>query len=89
MISILENESINEILRNAIGIPLILFMFFGMLITFIDFITLSFLYRPLVYTFFDHKFGKRISLLLIPAYLVLIVAATITYEKYNYYFIKI
>lgn len=32
-------------------------------------ITLSFLYRPLVYNFLDNKFGKRILLLLVPVYI--------------------
>ncbi len=75
----IDNESLNEPLRLAIGIPLLLFMVTGMLVTFIDFITqgwlkkkkwisrryfpiywvfskitLSFLYRPLVYNSYEY-----------------------------------
>ncbi|MFY9242829.1 MAG: hypothetical protein WAO74_07360 [Polaribacter sp.] len=93
----------------AVGIGLILFIVFGSLLTFIDFIsqgllkkkkwmtkiyfpfykifsviTLSFLYRPLVYNFLDNKFGKRLSLILIPVYVGIIIFSTFNYQKSNY-----
>ncbi|PCH77766.1 MAG: hypothetical protein COB98_02470 [Flavobacteriaceae bacterium] len=34
-----------------------------------SYLTLSFLYRPLVYNFLDNKFGKRVSLFLVPIYI--------------------
>jgi len=36
---IISNENLDESLRNWIGIPLVLFIVFGMLLTFIDFVT--------------------------------------------------
>lgn len=48
------------------------------------FITLSFIYRPLVYNFLDNTFGKRLLLALIPIYGVLVVLITLEYEKSNY-----
>ena len=33
-----------------------------------SFITLSFLYRPIVYNFLDNKFGKRLSFFLVPLF---------------------
>ncbi|MFD1063409.1 hypothetical protein ACFQ1Q_09150 [Winogradskyella litorisediminis] len=93
-----------------IGIPLILFIVLGMLLTFIDFITqgwlkkkqwisriyfpvywvfsfitLAFLYRPIVYNFLDNKFGKRISLILIPLYITLLIATSFNYKNSNYF----
>ena len=92
-----------------IGITLIIFILFGMFLTFIDFlfqgvlkkkqwiskiyfpiywvfsfITLSFLYRPLVYNFLDNKFGKRLTFILIPFYVIIFVLTTVRYEKSNY-----
>lgn len=88
---IIENDKLPDWISNWIGIPLVIFISFGMLLTFIDFITqgllkrnkwvskfyfpfywafsfltLSFLYRPLVYNFLDNRFGKRIIFLLTP-----------------------
>ena len=48
-------------------------------------LTLSFLYRPLVYNFLDNKFGKRISLFLIPFYMLIIVVSTFYYQKSNFF----
>ncbi len=48
------------------------------------FITLSFLYKPLVYNFLDNKFGKRISFLLIPVYVLILVTSSLYYQKSNY-----
>lgn len=92
-----------------IGILLILFILFGALLTFIDFIsqgflkrkkwaskfyfpiykifsfiTLSFLYRPLVYNFLDNKFGKKLSWILIPIYVGIIFLTTFSNHKSNY-----
>ena len=41
-----------------------------------SFITLSFLYRPLVYNFLDNKFGRRILLLLTPIYVIIFYIST-------------
>lgn len=49
-----------------------------------SFLTLSFLYRPLVYNFLDNRFGKRLILLLVPIYLVILVITTIEYRNSNY-----
>jgi hypothetical protein len=107
---VISNESFNETWRQAIGIPLLLFILLGMLLTFIDFITLgwlkknkliskfyfpiywlfsfltlSFLYRPLLYNFLDNKFGRRISLLLFPVFLTLMYVTSIADQKSNYF----
>lgn len=49
-----------------------------------SFLTLSFLYRPLVYNFLDNKFTKRISLFLVPAYLIIIIFNSIKHQNSNY-----
>jgi hypothetical protein len=49
-----------------------------------SFITLSFLYRPLVYNFLDNRFGKRLSFILIPVYISIVFLTTFTYKKSNY-----
>ena len=43
---------------------------------FFNIITLSFLYRPLVYNFLDNKFGRRILRLLLPIYIVIFYIST-------------
>lgn len=48
-------------------------------------LTLSFLYRPLVYNFLDNKFGKRVSLFLIPFYVLVLVVTSFGYQKSNYF----
>ncbi|OUS01984.1 hypothetical protein A9Q86_04850 [Flavobacteriales bacterium 33_180_T64] len=48
------------------------------------FITLSFLYRPLVYNFLDNKFGKRLSLALVPFYILIALATTLKYNISNF-----
>jgi len=48
------------------------------------FITLSFLYRPLVYNFLDNKFGKRLSLALVPFYIIIALATTLKYNVSNF-----
>jgi hypothetical protein len=47
-------------------------------------LTLSFLYRPLVYNLQDNKYGKRISLILIPFYLIVYVAFNLHFQKSNF-----
>lgn len=47
-------------------------------------ITLSFLYRPLVYNFLDNKFGRRLSFLLLPVFLTIFVLSSYTYRASNY-----
>lgn len=106
---IINNKDLNETFRSSLGIPLFIFMFLGMLLTFVDFasqgwlkkkkwtskiyfpfywifsfITLSFLYRPLVYNFLDNKFSRRLSALLIPLFIILVVATSLRYKRSNY-----
>lgn len=50
-----------------------------------SFITLSFLYRPLVYNFLDNKFGRRLSLLLLPVYILLLVLTSYSNKTSNYF----
>ena len=47
-------------------------------------ITLSFLYRPLAYNFLDNRFGKRLSLLLLPFYIAIVFLSNLDYERSNY-----
>ncbi len=107
---IIENESLPETPRSIIGAILIVFIVFGMIFTFIDFITqgwlkkkkwtskiyfpiyrvfstitMSFLYRPLVYNFLDNKFGKRLSFILLPAYIAILVFTSFKYKTSNYF----
>jgi len=51
-------------------------------------LTLSFLYRPLIYNFLDDKFGKRIYLLLLPFYIVVLILTSFYYQKSNYFSTK-
>jgi hypothetical protein len=48
------------------------------------FITLSFLYRPLVYNFLDNRFGKRLSIALVPFYILIALTATLKYNVSNF-----
>ena len=48
------------------------------------YITLSFLYRPMVYNFLDNKFGKRLTLFLVPLYLLITVLAVTQFSTSNY-----
>lgn len=50
-----------------------------------SFVTLSFLYRPLVYNFLDNKFGKRLSLALFPFYILITFATSLKYNVSNYF----
>ena len=49
-----------------------------------SFITLSFLYRPLVYNFLDNKFGKRLSFALVPFYILIALMLSLQYRTSNY-----
>lgn len=49
-----------------------------------SFITLSFLYRPLVYNFLDNRFGKRLSFTLVPIYFLILLGTTLRYYDSNY-----
>lgn len=49
-----------------------------------SFLTLSFLYRPLVYNFLDNKFGKRIIFLLTPIYILILILSGLEYRNSNY-----
>ena len=46
-------------------------------------LTLSFLYRPLVYNFLDNKYGRRGSLLLFPLYLIIFLMSNSYYQSSN------
>lgn len=48
------------------------------------YLTLSFLYRPMVYNFLDTRFGKRLSFLIVPLYLGLLVLAGTGFSVSNY-----
>jgi len=50
-----------------------------------SFITLSFLYRPLVYNFLDHKFGRRLSFTLVPIYFLILLGTSLRYYDSNYF----
>jgi len=92
-----------------VSIPLLVFLAFGMLLTFIDFVTqgwlkrkkwttkiyypfywvfkfltLSFLYRPMIYNFLDIKFGRRLSYLIVPIYIAILLLTGIGYSTSNY-----
>lgn len=49
-----------------------------------SFLTLSFLYRPLVYNFLDNKFTKRLRFILVPAYIVILILISFKYKNSNY-----
>ncbi|MBO6606865.1 hypothetical protein [Psychroserpens sp.] len=106
---VLDSDWLPGWISKGIGIPFMLFVVFGMLITFFDFvtlgslkkkkwiskiyfpvywvfsfITLSFLYRPLVYNFLDHKFGRRLSFVLVPFYIGIMILSSVKYQNSNY-----
>ncbi|MBT8187398.1 MAG: hypothetical protein HKP24_11950 [Croceitalea sp.] len=49
-----------------------------------SFLTLSFLYRPLIYNFLDNRFGKRLFLLLLPVYVAILLLTSVEYKNSNY-----
>lgn len=51
---------------------------------FFSFITLSFLYRPLSYNLLDNKFGRKISLLLLPVYISILIISSLYNKNSNY-----
>lgn len=106
---VLDSDTLPGWVSKGIGIPVMLFICFGMILTFIDFITLgflkkkkwiskiyfpiywvfsfitlSFLYRALVYNFLDNKFGRRLSLILVPFYILILVFTSFHYKNSNY-----
>jgi len=50
-----------------------------------SFITLSFLYRPIVYNFLDNKFGRRFSMLLFPLFIIIAISFSLHYNFSNYF----
>ena len=48
------------------------------------YLTLSFLYRPMVYNFLDTKFGKRLSFIIVPLYVCIAVLAGFEFNTSNY-----
>lgn len=48
------------------------------------YLTLSFLYRPMVYNFLDTRFGKRLMWLVVPLYLGLTILADTDFSTSNY-----
>ena len=46
-----------------------------------SFLTLSFLYRPLYYNLIDNKFGRRVSLLLLPFFISIMVISSLYKEQ--------
>ncbi|NAS32788.1 hypothetical protein GTQ40_17550 [Flavobacteriaceae bacterium R38] len=104
-----DQDNISEYLRLWIGVPLIIFISLGMILTFIDFmtlgwlkkkkwttffyypfywvfkyLTLSFLYRPIVYNLLDSKFGKRLSFIMVPLYIGVAILGRTGYSTSNY-----
>ena len=49
-----------------------------------SYLTLTFLYRPLVYNFLDNKFTRRLSFFLVPSYIAISVLISFKYNKTNY-----
>ena len=49
-----------------------------------SFLTLSFLYGPLVYNFLDNRFGRRLILLLVPIYIAILMITSLEYRNSNY-----
>jgi len=47
-------------------------------------LTLSFLYRPLTYNFLDNKLGRKLGLLLLPVYLIIVLLSGFTNNSSNY-----
>ena len=48
-------------------------------------ITLSFLYRPIVYNFLDNKFGRRVSMALVPIYIIIVIGTSFNYRISNFF----
>ena len=54
-----------------------------------SFITLSFLYRPIVYNFLDNKFGRRFTMLLFPLFIGVAISFSLHYNFSNYFNLEI
>jgi hypothetical protein len=48
------------------------------------YLTLSFLYRPMVYNFLDTRFGKRLSWIIVPLYIGIVILAGTGFSTSNY-----
>ncbi|SHG46328.1 hypothetical protein [Winogradskyella jejuensis] len=108
--NIISSDWLPEWLALGFGIPFMIFVNIGMILTFIDyitqgflkkkkwlskiyfpfywifsFITLSFLYRPIVYNFLDNKFGRRFSMLLFPLFIGIAISFSLQYNFSNYF----
>ena len=106
---ILSNDDLPETPRTIVGVFMVLFIVFGSIMVFVDFITqgylkkkkwlskiyfpfywvfsyltLTFLYRPLVYNFLDNKFTRRLSFFLVPSYIVISILISFKHNKTNY-----
>lgn len=111
--NVIDSDWLPEWLALGFGIPAILFVVIGMLLTFIDyvtqgflkkkkwlsiiyfpfywvfsFITLAFLYRPIVYNFLDNKFGRRFSMLLLPLFIGIAISFSLEYNFSNFFSIE-
>lgn len=53
-----------------------------------SYLSLSFLYRPILYNFLDHKKGRRILIWLFPFYIGITLLATLGIEQSNFHTIK-
>ncbi|MGB5190176.1 hypothetical protein [Robiginitalea sp.] len=105
----MDKEDVPEWPKNWVALPLIIFLGFGLILTFIDFVTqgwlkrkkwttkiyfpfywvfkyltLSVLYRPMVYNFLDTRFGKRLIWIVIPLYLGLTFLTGTSFSTSNY-----
>ena len=58
--------------------------FYFPLYRFYSVITFSFLYRPLVYNFLDNKFGRRLSIILVPLFVTALFFSSYHYRNSNY-----
>ena len=47
-------------------------------------LTLSFLYRPITYNFLDNKLGRKVSFLMLPVYILILIVSTFDYVNSNY-----
>ena len=111
---VVDNEDLPKWISNFIGNPLMALMALGMLLTFIDFVSLgilkrnkwvariyfpfywvfshlslSFLYRPLLYNFLDNKFGKRLIIMLTPIYITILILSGLKFRTSNYFDAKL
>jgi hypothetical protein len=69
-------------LKNKKWLAIICFQFYR----FISLLTLSFLCRPSIYNFLDNKLDRRISFILFPLYLSVVLFSLVKFESSNYFF---